>query len=155
MCSITRCPFGRSELEVTSTSSPSPNQLSLTVLAAPLALCRFAPADAIPEWTATARTFLTISRTPTELSIVADEVAIPKPVSAQRGYRAVRVEGPLPLTLIGIFASLASPLAAANVAIFPIATYDTDYILIHEDVLSRAVAVLEGAGHRVVHEWVP
>jgi hypothetical protein len=140
---------------VTSNSTPSPNQLSLTVLAAPLALCRYAPADAIPEWTASARTFLTISRTPTELSIVADEVAIPKLVSAQRGYRAVRVEGPLPLTLIGIFASLASPLAAANVAIFPIATYDTDYILIHEDSLSRAIAVLERAGHRVVHEGLP
>jgi len=125
------------------------------VLAAPLALCRFAPADAIPEWTSSARTFLTISRTPTELSIVADDVAIPKSVSAQRGYRAVRVEGPLPLTLIGVFASLASPLAAASIAIFPIATYDTDYILIHEDVLSRAVAVLEGAGYRVVHEWLP
>jgi uncharacterized protein len=155
MCSITRCPFGRTELEVTSTSSPSPSQLSLTVLAAPLALCRFAPADPIPAWTASARTFLTISRTPTELSIVADEVAIPKALSAQRGYRAVRVEGPLPLTLIGIFAALASPLAAANIAIFPIATYDTDYLLIHEDVLSRAVAVLERAGHRVVHEWQP
>jgi len=126
--------------------------LPLTVLAAPLALCRFAATDQIPEWTTLARTFLTISRTPSELSIVADDAAIPAHVSAERGYRALRVDGPLPLGLIGIFAALASPLAAAAVPIFPIATYDTDYVLLHEDALSKAVAALEGDGHRVAFE---
>jgi hypothetical protein len=132
-------------------SSPA-HHLSLTVLAAPLALCRLAPTDPIPEWTTLARAFMTISRTLTELSIVADEAALPAHVIAERGYRAFRVEGPLPLDLIGIFAALASPLAAAQVPIFPIATYDTDYVLLHEDVLSKATAAIEGAGHRVVFE---
>ncbi len=126
-----------------------PHSLPLSALATPLALCRLSPSDEIPEWTAHARTFLTISRTPTELSIVADEAAVPGNVDAQRGFRALRVEGPLPLDLIGIFAALASPLAAANVPIFPIATYDTDYVLIAESHFERAVAVLEAAGHRV------
>jgi hypothetical protein len=133
-------------------SSPSPHNLTLTVLAAPLALCRFAPSDAIPEWTSSARTFLTISRTPGELSIVADEAVVPASVSAHRGYRALRVEGPLPLELVGIAAAIAGTLAAAEVPIIPIGTYDTDYVLVHQDVLARAVAALEGAGHRVVLE---
>ena len=132
--------------------SPAAHQLSITLLAAPLALCRFAPTDPIPPWTTQARTFLTISRTSSELSIVADEAALPANVSAERGYRALRVDGPLQLDLIGIFAALASPLADAGVAIFPIATYDTDYILLHQDALSNATAALEGAGHRVVKE---
>ncbi|HEY8794384.1 MAG TPA: ACT domain-containing protein [Gemmatimonadaceae bacterium] len=140
---------------MSSHQSPPPHHLSLTVLAAPFALCRLAPTEPIPEWTTLARTFLTISRTPTELSIVADEAALPAHVSAERGYRAFRVDGPLPLGLIGIFAALASPLAAAAVPIFPIATYDTDYVLLHQDVLSKATAALEGAGHRVVLEGLP
>lgn len=126
-----------------------PHSLPLTALTAPLALCRLSASDEIPEWTARARTFLTISRTPTELSIVADESAVPADVEAQRGYRALRVEGPLPLDLIGIFAALSVPLAASNVPIFPIATYDTDYVLVAESHFERAVSALEAAGHRV------
>ena len=123
--------------------------LPLRVLAAPLALCRLPASDAIPEWTALARTFLTISRTPTELSIITDESAVPADVDAQRGYRALRVEGPLPLDLIGVFAAIASPLAAAKVPIFPIATYDTDYVLVADSHFERAVRALEAAGHSI------
>jgi hypothetical protein len=126
--------------------------LSLTLLEAPLALCRLDAASAVPEWTSGARAFLTVSRTPDELSIVADESAVPRNVTANRGYRALRVEGPLPLSLIGIFATLAVPLAAAGVPIFPIATYDTDYILIPGKGVMIALDALEGAGHRVLAE---
>jgi uncharacterized protein len=129
-----------------------PDYPLLTVLVAPLALCRLAPTDAVPAWTASSRTFLTISRTPTELSIVADEAAVPADILAARDYRALRVDGPLSLELIGIVASIATPLAAAKVPIFPIATYDTDYVLVHQSVLSRAIAALEAAGHRVTLE---
>jgi hypothetical protein len=135
-------------------SEPSPSWLTLTlrVLPAPLALCRLSATEAIPEWTELARSFLSISRTPTELSIVADESAVPAHVGAQRGYRALRVDGTLPLNLIGIFVIIASPLAAARIPIFPIATYDTDYVLVAESELARAIAALEAAGHHVVNE---
>ncbi|HEV7704089.1 MAG TPA: ACT domain-containing protein [Gemmatimonadaceae bacterium] len=133
-------------------SSPLPLDLTLTVLSAPLALCRLAPTDTIPEWTADARSFLTISRTPSELSIVADETVVPASVNARRGYRALRVEGPLPLELVGIAAAIAGALAEAKVPIIPIGTYDTDYVLVHQDVLSRAVAALESAGHKIMLE---
>lgn len=139
---------------MSSPSSPSPLILTLTVLSAPLALCRLAPTDAIPAWTAQARTFLTISRTPSELSVVADESVVPPTVDAHRGFRALRVEGPLPLELVGIAAAIAGALAAAKVPIIPIGTYDTDYVLVHADVLTRAIAALEGARHRVVHETI-
>lgn len=123
--------------------------LPLRALPEPLALCRLSPSDAIPEWTALARTFLTISRTPTELSIVADEAIVPPTVDAQRGFRALRVDGPLPLDLVGIFSAIAGPLADADVPIFPIATYDTDYVLVTEGNFQRAVTALEAAGHLV------
>lgn len=126
-----------------------PRALALTVLPERLALCRFSADDVVPEWTAEARAFLTISRTPTELSIVSDEAAVPPGVSGERGYRALRVEGPLPLELVGVVAALASPLAAAGVPIFPIATYDTDYLLVREEMLARAIAALAAAGYQV------
>ena len=135
---------------MTSTQSPPPQSLTLKVLAALLALCRLSATDAIPEWTTRARTFLTISRTRTELSIVADESAVPLSLNADRGYRALRVEGPLPLDLVGIFVAIAAPLAAARIPIFPIATFDTDYVLVAQGNLARAIAALEAAGHRVV-----
>jgi hypothetical protein len=131
-------------------SAPAaPDALSLTVLPSLLALCRLSADAEVPSWTAAARTFLTISRTPTELSIVADEAAVPAGVHAERGYRVLRVEGPLPLGLVGVIAALATPLAAAGVPIFPIATYDTDYVLVPGAALGRAVAALASAGHRV------
>ena len=123
--------------------------LRLMLLAERVALCRFGPDEATPAWTADARTFLTISRTPTELSIVADESAVPADVTAQRGYRVLRVEGPLPLDVVGVFAALASPLADAGVPIFPIATFDTDYLLVSGTEIRRAVATLRAAGHAI------
>lgn len=124
--------------------------LSLTLLTAPLALCRLDAASPVPEWTARAHGFLSITRTSDELSIVVDESAVPASVQAKRGYRALRVDGVLDLSLIGIVASLAAPLAAAEVPIFPIATYDTDYILVPGSAVTAAITALEGAGHRVV-----
>jgi uncharacterized protein len=134
---------------MTSDSVPLSHSLPIRALPTPLALCRLAATDAIPDWTTLARSFLTISRTPSELSIVADESVVPADVNAQRGFRALRVDGPLPLDLIGIFAAIATPLADAQVPIFPIATYDTDYVLVSEGNFSRAVDILVAAGHRV------
>jgi hypothetical protein len=121
--------------------------LRLKLLAERVALCRFGSEAPVPTWTDRARQFLTVSRTPTELSVVADERVVPSDVDAQRGYHVLRVEGPLPLDLIGVFAALASPLAAAGVPIFPIATFDTDYLLVRDKEIERALAALRTAGH--------
>jgi hypothetical protein len=119
------------------------------VLTARFALCRLHPGDAIPAWTSDAREFLTISRTPTELSILADESVVPLSIEATRGFRALRVEGPLPLEMVGVAVSIAEPLARANISIIPIGTYDTDYIFVRDADLAHAVTALTAAGHFV------
>ena len=43
----------------------------------------------------------------------------------------------------------AVPLAAADVSIFAISTYDTDYVLIPDAQRSAAIAALEAAGHAI------
>jgi uncharacterized protein len=123
--------------------------LRLALLPEPVAICRLAPTAALPAW-AMASTHWSITRTPDELSIVCPEVAVPRDVQASRGWRALRVEGPVPLDQTGVLASITGPLAAAHVSLFVLATFDTDYVLIPTAQRNAAIAALDAAGHEVV-----
>jgi hypothetical protein len=122
--------------------------LTLSVLPDSLAVCRLGPDDAVPPWSRTG-TFHVVTQTPSELSIVCAERSVPDGVTANCGWRAIAVAGTLDFALTGVLASLASPLAGAGVSIFAISTYDTDYVLVKQDTLDRALAALSAAGHRV------
>src|SRR5581483_4577349 len=104
------------------------------------------PADAaVPEW---ARgEFVSVTRTPEELSIVA--AGIPEDVDCRRGWRCLKIRGPLDFSLTGILVSIAAPLAEAGISIFAVSTFDTDYVLIFESDLERAVAALRASGHTI------
>jgi hypothetical protein len=127
--------------------TPVARDLPLTVLPDRYALCQLPATTAIPAWAVAPSPFVSISRTPTELSIVTVERAVPDELPAERGYRVLKVRGPLPLDLIGVFVAIGAPLAEAGISIFPIATYETDYVLVRETDLDRAVEALRGAGH--------
>jgi hypothetical protein len=90
---------------------------------------------------------VSITRSPDELSIVCLEGRVPQTVSCERGWRCLEVVGPFTFETIGVLASLASPLASAGVPILCISTYDTDYLLVRERDLPRAVEALRAAGH--------
>ena len=122
--------------------------LTLTVFPDRYAICRLGPSEPIPAW-ANADHFVSVSRTRDELSIVCPEANVPQGVTAARGWRVLKCEGPLDYALTGIMASLAEPLADAGVPIFPIATHDTDYVLIKEPQLDAAVHALTSYGHAV------
>jgi hypothetical protein len=51
--------------------------------------------------------------------------------------------------LPSVAAALTVPLAAAGVSVLPIATFDTDYLIVREESLPRALAALLAAGHVV------
>src|SRR5262249_57285589 len=98
-----------------------------------LAVCRL-PADApIPAWVLHAEAaFWSITRTPTEMSVVCPEDDLPPSVErdVERGWRALEVVGPLPFDLVGVVSGLTSPLAAAGIPVFVLSTHDTDYLLV-------------------------
>ena len=124
------------------------HRLELRVLPGRLAVCRL-PADApIPGWVLVGAV-VSVTRTTDELSVVCPEESVPDEVQAERGWRALRVIGALAFALTGVLASLAVPLAEAGVSIFALSTYDTDYVLVRENDLPRAVAALVYAGHTV------
>lgn len=93
--------------------------------------------------------FFSITRTPEELSVVVPQEHVPESITCQRDFRALQVAGPLAFDQVGVLASLATPLADAGISIFAISTYDTDYILVRQADLLRALEALRAAGHTV------
>jgi hypothetical protein len=126
----------------------SPPTLDLAVLPGTFAVARLAPGAGVPAW-ALEGTVTSITRTPDELSIVCRSDAVPGDVQAERGWRAIRVAGTIDFALTGILASVLAPLAAARISIFAVSTFDTDFVLVREAALGRALAALSAAGHRV------
>ncbi|HUI73664.1 MAG TPA: ACT domain-containing protein [Candidatus Acidoferrum sp.] len=124
------------------------HRLTITVHPNAYAICRLEAEEAVPRW-ASGGEFLSVTRTEKELSIVCEETPVPGEVHAERNRRLLQIEGTLGFTLTGVLASVASPLAEAEISIFAISTYDTDYILVAQQDLERASAVLEEAGHKV------
>lgn len=121
--------------------------MRLSILPGAVAVCRL-PSDAsVPEWARGA--FLSITRTADELSIVCDDGAVPADVKAERGWRVLKLEGPIPFEMTGVASALLAPLAAARISIFLISTYDTDYLLLQAGTFARAVDVLRGAGYEI------
>jgi hypothetical protein len=125
---------------------------SITRLAPDFAICRLAPQRPVPSW-AHGGALCSITITESELSIICETAHLPAEsddeLEVSRGWRALRVDGPIPHTVVGVMAEISGALAAAHVSIMPIATYDTDYILVREDALARAVAALTSAGYRI------
>ena len=110
-------------------------------------MCRLAPDSQIPAW-ATERGFFCVARTAEELSIVCDEDRVPDGILAEKGWVALKLEGPFPFSMTGVLASFIQPLADAGIPIFAISTFDTDYGLVKNADLERAQKALNEAGHR-------
>jgi hypothetical protein len=122
--------------------------MRLTLLRDRLAICRLPAEAAVPDWAMRGAVW-SVTRTPDELSVVAPEPQVPAGVRAERGWQALRVEGPLPLTVVGVLAAIAASLAAAEINLFALSTFDTDYILVPEAKGAAAVECLVRAGHTV------
>jgi len=115
------------------------------------AICRLAAETPLPAWTAggPAGSFVSITRTAEELSIVCRQELVPEDIRCERGWRVLRVAGTLDFTLVGVLAALLVPLADADVAVFVLSTFDTDYLLVKGDRLDAAIEVLRREGHGV------
>ncbi len=129
----------------------NPPLLKLIILAQRLAVCRLEVSAPIPEW-AGGESFLSISRTRDELSVICEEHLVPAGFQASRGWRGFKIVGPLDLDLVGILVSVAVPLAQSNVGILPVGTYETDYILVRDRHLNDAIKALRFAGFDLVEE---
>ena len=118
--------------------------MKLQIIPGEFAVCKLPDATLV----CTADDFWFLSRTDEELSLVCREGSVPaNHTDAEGGWSMFRVVGVLDFSLTGILANLSGALAEAKVGIFAVSTYNTDYILIKTESLSRAVEALRAAGH--------
>ena len=123
--------------------------MHLRVLAGTYAFVRLDGGAPLPAWFALDAPLSGAVRRADELSLLAAEERVPAEQSAERGFRALEVAGPLDLAMTGVMAALSGALADAGVPIMPLATHDTDLILVRADRLADAAAALRAAGHTV------
>src|ERR1044072_4021983 len=128
--------------------------LTLEVLPRLLAVCRLGPSQPVPEWVLRLP-FWSITRTEDEISIVLPESLAAPGWKQETGFRALKVRGPLDFGLIGVMAQLTVALATAHVSLIAISTFDTDYVLVRDSELARAVEALQAAGCAVASGSVP
>lgn len=124
--------------------------VTLDVLPGAVAVVQLDADDPLPDWLDLSdRHLMSVTRTADELSIVTRQDDVPLGVVAERGWRVLAVRGPLAFSLTGVLLSLTKPLADAGIPVFVLSTYDTDLVLVQDEVLGEAVAALTAAGHEV------
>jgi uncharacterized protein len=118
-------------------------EISLTLLRDTLAICRFEAGTDLPAWAQKAGDFHSITRTSDEVSIVLPQKNIGnQEISCERDWRALRVDGKLDFSLCGVLSSILDILKDASVPVFVISTYDTDYVLVKEQEVTKTTAAL-------------
>ena len=71
-------------------------------------------------------------------------------IDKKDGFSAMRIDGALDFSLVGILADITSLLAKAYVPVFAVSTYDTDYILVDSSNLPIAVTLLKNSGYEIL-----
>jgi hypothetical protein len=117
-------------------------QLRLQLLPDILAMVQLPAKSALPAWVDTSQNFVSVAWTADELSIICPTACVPQSQAAVAGWRVFKVLGPLDLGLTGITQQLSTPFAQAKIPINVIATYDTDYVMVHSDNLAMATDLL-------------
>jgi uncharacterized protein len=82
--------------------------------------------------------------------VVCPQGQAPTDVRHEGDWVCLKLEGPFPFSQTGVLASLIRPLSDQAISIFALSTCDTDYVLVKEGSLHRAVEVLRQAGHMEV-----
>jgi hypothetical protein len=113
-----------------------------------LAVVRLGPGAEVPSWAESSSLF-SVTATARETSVVCARRSVPKKAQQAGPFTAFAVEGPLDFSLTGILAELLQPLAEAEISVFTISTFDTDWILVAVDDADRAAEEWRRRGHTV------
>jgi len=81
--------------------------------------------------------------------VICPEEAVPAGIVAAAGWRCLRLEGTFDFSVTGLVASFARLLADDDVSLMVVCTYDTDYLLVRDFDLDRAIGSLEKGGYRI------
>lgn len=121
-------------------------KLQLNILENPFTIHRFPANHEIPSQVYESQ-FYSISKTDEELSIVCNSTTQVNSEKSDTDWSCIKVEGPLDFSLTGILAKISTVLAKAEISIFAISTFDTDYILLKSEKLPFAKKALLKSGY--------
>ena len=94
---------------------------------------------------------LHIGVTNDEISVIAPTNTVPSiTINRNDGWKMFKVDGVLDFSSVGIVSSISSVLAKAKLSIFSVSTYNTDYILVKNNNLDKAIKALNAAGLEVI-----
>ena len=127
----------------------SEKTLALKLLKEKFGVCRLNKDELIPEW-AKNSDFYSITKTRDELSILCPQDSIPCGIKCEKDWRALKVEGPLEFSIIGILSSISTILAQKGISIFAISTYDTDYVLVKDKDIANAINALANEKYKII-----
>ena len=107
---------------------------------------RLKPNDNLPKESIQSK-YSWIGKTEEELSVVCESgIKLPSQKS-DNNWTAIKVVGPFAFTEVGILADISRILAEAEISIFALSTFDTDYILIKKERIEDAAAALQKEGY--------
>ena len=122
--------------------------LTLIVLEDILAVCKLPEQATLPDIPAHCPFFaLTITRE--ERSVVLPQKSADPAWHIEAGWVGLKIDGVLSFDMVGIIAALSQELAAAEIPLFVVSTYDTDYILVKQEHYNKAETVLTRAGYTI------
>ena len=94
--------------------------------------------------------FVFISKTDEEISLVCETRFVPKNVIvAESDWKAFKIVGILDFSMIGVIAKITNILAQADISVFVVSTYNTDYILLKSLHDEKSMALLIDHGYEV------
>jgi uncharacterized protein len=93
--------------------------------------------------------FFFFAHTADETTIIAPQGMDIKGSKSEAGWAVMQVQGPFAFDEVGILAGISAVLANANVSIFAVSTFNTDYILVKDAQLKAVRAALTEAGYKV------
>ncbi|KAI7877625.1 hypothetical protein K492DRAFT_171496 [Lichtheimia hyalospora FSU 10163] len=127
--------------------------ISLLILPDEFSLYQFSR-DYRPSATWFDMPWYTISKTTAEVSVLCPTNAAASVATeankTERGWRCFQVDAQMDFGLVGILASIVDPLRDNKIPVYVVSTYDTDYILVKEDTLEKAMGVLNKENNIVI-----
>jgi phosphoribosyl 1,2-cyclic phosphodiesterase len=100
--------------------------------------------------------FFFITKTKDEVSIICPkqtalelQIKYESQIKLEEDWCCIMVDGLLEFTMIGVISVISTILAKAEISIFVLSTFNTDYILIKIEKLRRAITELENNGYKI------
>lgn len=110
------------------------------------AVCKIASVSTIDLTNA----FTFLSVTDDEISLVCEEATIPaNATDVERNWVGLKICGILDFGMIGVIANISGLLAAADISIFVVSTFNTDYIFLKAEHYLSACMVLQENGYTI------